>query len=120
MTITPGRPAYVQVAADLRHQIRTGMLPVGAQLPSMAQLSATYSVSSTVIRDALSELRRDGLIVGQQGKGVFVQQADGASVTPAGDDLRARMDEVAAMVRRIDERVTRLESTVEQPNSDRT
>jgi GntR family transcriptional regulator len=68
MAITPGRPAYQQVAADLRGQILNGEYSVGAQLPSTAELCGIYDVSRTVIRDALNELRRDGLIVGQQGK----------------------------------------------------
>ena len=72
MTVMSGTPAYLQVAADLRAQIERGELTPGAQLPSNAQLRGIYSVSNTVIRDAINELRRAGLVIGQQGKGGFV------------------------------------------------
>jgi GntR family transcriptional regulator len=111
-----GTPAYLQVAADLRKQIGAGALPVGAQLPSMTQLRELYGVSNTVIRDALSELRRDGLVVGQQGKGVFVRAAVSAGAgrgrNLSADDtslVMTRLDELTAAVRGLDERMSRLE-----------
>jgi GntR family transcriptional regulator len=109
-----GTPAYLQVAADLRKQITGGALPVGAQLPSMNQLREMYGVSNTVIRDALNELRREGLVVGQQGKGVFVR-ADVAHPGARGQLLSdvsvimSRLDELSDAVRGLDERMSRLE-----------
>ena len=76
MTAMSGTPAYIQVAEDIRSQIRSGTLEPGDQLPSMTDLRQQYGVSNTVVRDALNELRRDGLVVGQRGKGVFVRAAD--------------------------------------------
>ena len=110
-----GTPAYLQVAADLRAQITGGALPPGAQLPSMAQLRELYSVSNTVVRDALNELRRDGLVIGQQGKGVFVRDTAAGPARPgralAGDlsGIMTRLDELADAVRVLDERMSRLE-----------
>jgi GntR family transcriptional regulator len=72
MTVLSGTPAYIQVATELRSQIESGELQPGSKLPSITELRAQYSVSNTVIRDAVNELRRAGLVVGQQGKGVFV------------------------------------------------
>lgn len=82
MTTMSGTPAYVQVAEDLRSKIADGELPPGAQLPSNAQLREIYSVSNTVIRDAMNQLRRDGLVIGQQGKGVFVRSTSAEPPTP--------------------------------------
>jgi GntR family transcriptional regulator len=82
MTTMSGTPAYVQVAEDLRSKIADGELPPGAQLPSNAQLREIYSVSNTVIRDAMNQLRRDGLVIGQQGKGVFVRSTSAEPSTP--------------------------------------
>lgn len=96
MTSMSGIPAYVQVADDLRSQIERGALPPGAQLPSSSQLREIYSVSNTVVRDAINELRRAGLVIGQQGKGVFVRgtmTAD-SSTEP---ELRELQDKVAAL-----------------------
>ncbi|MHB1431715.1 MAG: GntR family transcriptional regulator [Streptosporangiaceae bacterium] len=111
-----GTPAYLQVAADLRAQITGGALPPGAQLPSMAQLRELYSVSNTVVRDALNELRREGLVIGQQGKGVFVRDTAAAKKTgraPDGDlsGVMTRLDELADAVRGLDERMSRLEQS---------
>jgi GntR family transcriptional regulator len=103
VTTMSGMPAYLQVADDLRTQIRTGVLEPGAQLPSMTQLRQRYGVSNTVVRDALNELRHDGLVVGQQGKGVFVQPT-GESATSAnggGDDSAALRRELADLQRRV-------------------
>ena len=98
MTAMSGTPAYVQVAEDLRSKITRGELGPGEQLPSNSQLRAKYSVSNTVIRDALNELRRDGLVVGQQGKGVFVQVA-GVKTAPQSsglDELERRVEALEA------------------------
>ncbi|WP_214415629.1 GntR family transcriptional regulator [Sphaerisporangium fuscum] len=109
MTAMSGTPAYVQVAADLRSQIEGGALPEGAQLPSMTQLRERYGVSSTVVRDALNELRREGLVVGQQGKGVFVRGRDTASTAPAVEVLARRLDELGEAVRGLERRLAVLE-----------
>src|SRR5215510_12824078 len=73
-TAPTGRPAWQQVADDLRRQISDGRLPVGSQLPTVARLIETYGVSSTVIKSAISQLKAENLVIGQQGKGVYVRQ----------------------------------------------
>lgn len=116
MAITPGTPAYMQVATDLRSQIANGSLPVGESIPSMSQLCKLYGVSNTVIRDALNELRREGLIVGQQGKGVFVQ-TQAKPNEDASDPARLiheRLDAITQTVRRLDERLAALEEAAVQ------
>jgi GntR family transcriptional regulator len=77
----------------------------------MAQLRQRYGVSNTVVRDALNELRRDGLVVGQQGKGVFVRPAS-QSVTSAnggGDDSAEIRRELADLQRRVGALESRLQ-----------
>jgi len=69
----PGRPAYQQIADSLRNDIASGRLPVGQAVGSTARLMKQYGVSSTVVRKAVEQLRIDGLVVGQPGKGVFVR-----------------------------------------------
>jgi DNA-binding GntR family transcriptional regulator len=80
-----GRPGYLQIADDLRTQIRTGALAPGTALPSTAQLCQRYDVSASVVKAAISVLRTEGLIVGQQGKGVFVREGAAASATAPGE-----------------------------------
>ncbi len=69
----PITPSYQRIADDIRSKIRSGELPVGAQLPSMSQLQAQYEVGSTAVRNALLVLRTEGLTEGHAGKGVFVR-----------------------------------------------
>jgi DNA-binding GntR family transcriptional regulator len=68
-----GRPAYQKIADELREQIAAGDVPVGAAVPSTAQLSSRYKVSVTVVRAAIRELREEGLVFGQPGKAVYVK-----------------------------------------------
>ncbi len=69
-----GRPAYQQVADDLRSRINDGELQEGDQLPTEAQLGEDYGVSRIVVRNALDQLRTEGLVTSQRGKGTFVRQ----------------------------------------------
>jgi GntR family transcriptional regulator len=67
-----GRPAYLQVADDLRAGILKGRFAPGSQLPSYGVLMTRYGVSITVVRSAIRELKSESLVRTHQGKGVFV------------------------------------------------
>lgn len=56
----------------LRKQIEDGQYGVGDKLPSEARLTQEFSVSRTVIREAVATLRADGVLESRQGAGVFV------------------------------------------------
>jgi GntR family transcriptional repressor for pyruvate dehydrogenase complex len=69
----PGRsdlPAFV--ADELRNWIAGGKLTPGSKVPTERELGEIYQVSRIVVREAISRLRHEGLVVSQQGKGVFV------------------------------------------------
>jgi len=72
---------FQALADHLRQQIADGVLAPGAKLPSIAALGAAHRVSAITVRRALSDLAAAGLVVGHQGKGVFV--ASQAPVTAA-------------------------------------
>lgn len=61
-----------RVAMQLRERIQKGDFTPGAQLPTENALSEQFGVSRTVIREAISSLRVDGLVNAHQGRGVFV------------------------------------------------
>lgn len=63
------------VADSLTEKVRSGALAPGAQLPTEAELCAEYDVSRTVVREAVARLRSAGLVIPQQGRGVFVSEA---------------------------------------------
>ncbi|WP_406037735.1 winged helix-turn-helix domain-containing protein [Micromonospora sp. NBC_00898] len=65
-------PAYIQVARDIREQIKSGQLKPGDKLPSFSALCEHYKVSGTVIRTAMILLKAEGVLDGKQGKGVYV------------------------------------------------
>jgi GntR family transcriptional repressor for pyruvate dehydrogenase complex len=61
-----------RVTDTLRQGILAGNPSPGEKLPSEARLIETFKVSRTVIREALSTLREEGLVEPRQGAGVFV------------------------------------------------
>src|SRR5450432_1612238 len=98
-----GRPAYQQVADDLRAKIASAEFPVGSPIPSTAELTRTHGVSTTVVRAAVAQLRADGLLVGQPGKGVFVRSTPDAVAQRAVtiEDLSKRVEQLHAELRQI-------------------
>ncbi len=104
MTEPVGRPAYQEVASDLRRRIAAGEFPVGSAIPSTAKLTEAYGVSTTVVRAAITLLRADGLLIGQPGKGVFVRATPEAAAERAAsiDDLAKQVDELRAELHRIE------------------
>jgi GntR family transcriptional regulator len=52
----------------------------GDKLPTTRQLEAEYNVSYTVIRNVMLTLKREDLVYGQSGSGVYVgpEPADGS------------------------------------------
>lgn len=106
-----GQPAYAQLAEDLRKQMRDGSLAVGSEIPSTSQLMIQYEVSNTVVKRALDLLKAEGLLIGQQGKGVFVRELP-AAPEPSAADVAAvmrRLDELGATVEQLVDRIAALE-----------
>ena len=68
------RPPYKQIADELRSAIDLGRLTPGDKLPSEADLVEHYKVSRMTARQAIQELRSEGLVDAEQGRGVFVRR----------------------------------------------
>ncbi len=66
-------PLYTQIAASLRHEIETGTWPVGAKLPAINLLADRFGVAAQTMRQALSLLEAEGLVLRRQGFGTIVQ-----------------------------------------------
>lgn len=60
------------LADRIRGQIVSGELAPGAKLPTEADLTRTFGVSRTVVREALQHLQAGGLVESFQGKGTYV------------------------------------------------
>jgi GntR family transcriptional regulator, transcriptional repressor for pyruvate dehydrogenase complex len=61
-----------RVVDGLKQRILTGDLLPGGKLPSEAELIEEYAVSRTVVREAVTRLRAEGLVETFQGRGSFV------------------------------------------------
>lgn len=61
-----------QVTEALRVNITDGSWPVGSMVPSESRLAQSLQVSRTVVREAVSRLKAEGLLSSQQGRGAFV------------------------------------------------
>jgi DNA-binding GntR family transcriptional regulator len=63
---------YRRVAGTLRQEILRGKPRAGASLPAESELCARFAVSRHTVRQALRQLRDDGLISSRQGVGTTV------------------------------------------------
>lgn len=64
-----------QLAADLLDLIQEGVVRPGTRLPTEAELCERFGVSRTVVREAIAQLRADGIVRSSQGRGTFVLSA---------------------------------------------
>ena len=67
-------PLYYQLDTILRKRIASDELARGDLLPSEEALAKEYNLSRITVRQALSSLESDGLIVRKRGKGTFVSK----------------------------------------------
>ncbi|CAM3296404.1 FadR/GntR family transcriptional regulator [Paracoccus nototheniae] len=61
-----------RIAARFARQIQQGELKPGDRLPTENAMSKSFGVSRTVIREAIAQLRNEGMIETRQGVGAFV------------------------------------------------
>lgn len=87
-----------QLAATLAARVASGDLAPGDRLPTEQQLALAHGVSRTVVREAVHQLKSQGLLRSRQGSGVFV--TDGATLRPLSFDptVLESMDAVVQVV----------------------
>ena len=61
-----------RVTEMLTQQIRSGSYPINARLPTEQFMTQEYGVSRTVVREAISRLKSEGLVETRQGSGTVV------------------------------------------------
>jgi GntR family transcriptional regulator len=100
-------PFYYQLKQILLNDIKEQGLAPGDRLPSDNELCASYDVSRTVVRQALSELETEGVIERVKGRGTFLApQRTGEqlvqSLTGLFEDVKARGSHLRSVVRRLE------------------
>jgi len=81
-----------KVVTQLSAEIRSGDLRPGQKLPTEAQVVERFSVSRTVVREAISKLQAAGLVETRHGVGTFV------SANRRDSGMRADAAEIATVV----------------------
>lgn len=69
-----GIALWRQIVGHLQRDIDSGALPLGARLPTEAELSHRFRVNRHTVRRALEELSRGGVVRVEQGRGSFVAE----------------------------------------------
>lgn len=64
------------IAADIQQEITAGNLKPGDRLPTESELSETFGVSRTVVREAIAQLRHEGLVETRRGVGAFITEPE--------------------------------------------
>ncbi len=76
LKLLPGKKERLgdQLYGQILEQIVSGSLKEGAKLPSERTICQSFQVSRPVVREALTRLQADGLVVSRQGAGTFVEK----------------------------------------------
>lgn len=83
-------PPYRKIADELRALILSGGLRTGEKLKSENELKDQYETTRVTVRKALALLKADGLLVSEQGRGVFVRPRPKVQMLTAGANFRQR------------------------------
>lgn len=109
------RPPYLQIADDLRRQIKAGRYQPGDRLPSLPTMTATYGSAAETVRRALAKLREEGLVATQSTRGTFVlrEVAEPRPGADRGQFEAALRDVEDRLTKRIDGEIAKLREELE-------
>ncbi|HXW78494.1 MAG TPA: FCD domain-containing protein [Acidimicrobiales bacterium] len=62
-----------KLVAEVRSEITSRRLVVGQRLPTEAKMASQFGVSRPLLREALAELRAEGFVQTESGRGTFVR-----------------------------------------------
>src|SRR6266568_3012090 len=67
-----GVATYLQLAQQVRHSLRLGLLRPGDKLPTAKEVVAKLAINPNTVLKAYRELEREGLVTPRPGLGTFV------------------------------------------------
>jgi DNA-binding GntR family transcriptional regulator len=94
-------PRYQDIVEEIRRQIGSGELAPGASLPTIREIGRIWGVSRQTVASAMIVLRTQGLIVGEQGRAVYVTadpnaiRAIASAAATAGTTQRPQAPEIS-------------------------
>ncbi|GAC1401912.1 MAG: GntR family transcriptional regulator [Ktedonobacteraceae bacterium] len=107
-------PLYYQLKQIVQYEIKRGVYHSGDRLPSETDMIQRYGVSRITVRQALSELEREGVVVRRHGRGTyvadrnieqdlvrltdFVEDMEQAGLTPSSQVLRLKREVATAYI----------------------
>src|SRR6476469_3534085 len=94
-----GVPIYLQLMEQVKHNIETGALRPGEQLPGIRPLAEELVINPNTVAKAYRELEHEGVIELRHGAGAFVSA--NARATKSSDQLRAAQSTVAATIEKL-------------------
>lgn len=95
---------YIRIATALEQQMRSGLLPAGAKLPSLRAVQQLYGVSLNTAKQAYLELERRWLIEARPQSGFYVRrqaQRPLALPAPSAPPYQAAPEPVEALMARM-------------------
>jgi len=89
-------PIYLQIIYSIKHQVATGRLKPGEQLPTVRMLATELRINPNTVARAYASLDTEGVITTQRGRGTYVREhPDDAHLRRVRkDQLKAMMDNV--------------------------
>jgi DNA-binding transcriptional regulator YhcF (GntR family) len=95
-------PPYEQIRAQVETMAATGVLPAGARLPTIRQLSKDLGLAGGTVARAYRELENDGIITTRGRHGSFVAELNGARPAAGTDrDMAGAAQEFAVRARQL-------------------
>jgi GntR family transcriptional regulator len=95
-----GVATYLQLAQQVRHALRLGLLEPGDKLPTAKEVVAKLAINPNTVLKAYRELEREGLLVVRQGSGTFVRTSLAPRDQAEQVELQQRLTDWVAAARR--------------------
>ena len=90
-------PIFRQIADGLRASMARGAVGPDNRLPSVRALAESLGVNPNTVHKAFTELEREGLVVGERGRGMVVRDGVRRAARTAGEE--SVVDRLADAVR---------------------
>ncbi|MGR3933228.1 GntR family transcriptional regulator [Streptomyces sp. BRA346] len=112
------KPTAKEIAAKFREDIANEVYGPNDRLPAARALAKRLGVQLMTVQSAYGQLRTEGLVITQQGRGTFVRDpavplGTEAGSSPAFTALASELSTIHDTLRQLGDRLDRLERLVE-------